>query len=386
MSGIQAVILAAGEGSRLRPLTKNRPKAMIPVGNRPILGYVMDALMANGIRDIIVVLGYRKEQVMAYLNQRNDPVTVVVQEKQLGTAHALTCAQKHLTGDFLVLPGDNWIDATSVARIASTENAMLVKEHSHPTNFGVVSIKDGMITHIFEKPAVAPTHTVSTGVLSLTQDFFKHVTTPEIPDALMHMISDGISLRAVVAEQWHDALVPWDLLHMNALLLQGISSRREGTIHRGAILQGHVQVGKGTVIHPHTAIYGPCIIGEDCEIGPNVTIMPHTSIGSRATIAPHTHVANALFLDDVAIGSQCTIRDAVLGEGCTIGDHVTTVSRATLHTIGNEVWTASFGGILGDRVTAAPFTVFQTCIVGNEVTIEEGRVLRGVLPDGSVVR
>jgi glucose-1-phosphate thymidylyltransferase len=90
---MQAIILAAGEGVRGRPLTRNRPKAMIPVANRPILEYVIDALLKNGIRDIVVVVGYRKEQVIRFLNGLEVPVEVVVQNKQLGTAHALKCAE-----------------------------------------------------------------------------------------------------------------------------------------------------------------------------------------------------------------------------------------------------------------------------------------------------
>ena len=86
---MQAVILAAGEGKRVRPLTRSRPKALIPVANRPIIEYVIEALLKNGIRDIIVVVGYRKEQVTRFLNQLDVPVEVVVQAKQLGTAHAL---------------------------------------------------------------------------------------------------------------------------------------------------------------------------------------------------------------------------------------------------------------------------------------------------------
>ena len=89
---MQAVILAAGEGSRLRPLTRSKPKAMIPVANRPIIEYVIDALLENAIRDIVVVVGYRKEHAVRYLNRRDTPVQVDVQERQLGTADALRAA------------------------------------------------------------------------------------------------------------------------------------------------------------------------------------------------------------------------------------------------------------------------------------------------------
>ena len=95
---MQAVILAAGEGMRVRPLTRSRPKAMIPIANRPIIDYVIHSLVRNGIRDITVVVGYKKEQVIRYLNGLDLPVRVVVQERQLGTAHALKCAGHEVSG------------------------------------------------------------------------------------------------------------------------------------------------------------------------------------------------------------------------------------------------------------------------------------------------
>src|SRR5512136_2466333 len=124
---MQAVILAAGECKRVRPLTKKRPKALIPVADRPIIEYVIEALLKNGIREIVVVAGYRKEQVTRFLNQLDVPVEVVIQAKQLGTAHALQCAEEKIHGDFLLLPGDNYIDPHSIARITGKSNAMLVK-------------------------------------------------------------------------------------------------------------------------------------------------------------------------------------------------------------------------------------------------------------------
>ena len=104
---MQAVILAGGEGQRVRPLTYSQPKVMIPVANRPILDYVLESVVKSGINDIIVVAGYRKEQVIRYLNSLDTGVSVVVQKKQLGVFDALRCAKDLIKGDFLLLPGDN---------------------------------------------------------------------------------------------------------------------------------------------------------------------------------------------------------------------------------------------------------------------------------------
>jgi UDP-N-acetylglucosamine diphosphorylase/glucosamine-1-phosphate N-acetyltransferase len=382
---MQAIILAAGEGSRIRPLTRNRPKAMVPVANRPIISYVIDALLANGIRDIVVVVGYRREQVIRYLNTLSISPTVVIQEKQLGTAHALQCAEAKIHGDFIVLPGDNLVDSASIGRLLHEQNAMLIKEHPRPTNFGVVECAEGCITAVTEKPEYAPTMTVSTGVISLTQDIFAHIESTALTDVINTMVRKGICIKAYPAAEWMDAIVPWDLLTINSRLLQHISSHKEGSISRTVMLKGPVTIGKDTTIHPNTVIYGPVSIGSHCEIGPNVTILPDTSIGSRVTIKPHTLIESSLLMDDIQVGSHSQLFEAVVGEGCVLHDHLTTQPFETIYEIEGEVWKASFGAVLGDNVRTAPFTVLKNCIVGNDTTIQNGRVVTGILPDSSLV-
>lgn len=382
---MQAVILAAGEGKRLRPLTHSRPKAMIPVANRPIIAHVMDALIENGIRDLVVVAGYRKEVVLSYCNRLPYPVTTVVQTRQLGSADALRAAADEIHGDFLVVPGDNFIDAASLARITKVENAMLVREHESPSNFGVVMIRSGYVTGIIEKPDLAPTVTVSTGIFSLTPEFLDHLDSTELPDAVMAAIARGTRMKAIRAEGWQDAIYPWDVLKLNRSLLSRTAPQKGGKIHGSVIFSGTVRVGEGTVIGPHTTIQGPVVIGEDCEIGPGCCIMPHTSIGSRARIEPFTMLSGVLVMDDVSIGSHSRLQDAVVGEGCQLADHTSTMRDESLFSIEGKVQKAAFGAVLGDRVTAAPFTVFRNCVVGNSVSIRSGRVITSVVPDGALV-
>lgn len=383
---MQAVILAAGEGKRVRPLTRSRPKALIPVANRPIIEYVIDALIKNGIRDIIVVVGYRKEQVTRYLNQLDVPVKVVVQDKQLGTAHALKCAESKINGDFLLLPGDNYIDAGSIAKIRHAKNAMLVKEHPNPSNFGVVLLKDGYVTHIVEKPEKSPSFMVSTGIFSLSPAFFSYIRDNDITDAVSCMLDDGGQIHGVVADDWQDAIYPWDLLKMNARLLTRITPSRDGTSSRNTTIMGAAHIGKGTTVGPNTAITGPVVIGNDCEIGPSCCIMPNTSIGSRVKVEPFCYIGNALVMDDCSIGSHSRILDAVFGEGCMLSDHTTTCTSASLMEIEGTITKPEFGAILGDGVRAGAFTAFKNCIVGNNATVEDGnRVISSSVPDDSLV-
>jgi len=383
---MQAVILAAGEGKRVRPLTRSRPKALLKVANRPIIEYVIEALLKNGIRDIIVVVGYRKEQVIRSLNEFNVPITVVVQNKQLGTAHALNCAKSYITGDFLLLPGDNYIDPLSVGRIKDIKNSMLVKEHPSPSDFGVVLLKDGLVNRIIEKPEHSPSFMVSTGIFSLTKDFFSYISGNDITDAISSMLAAGEQLRAVVADDWQDAIYPWDLLKMNMRLLKDLPEAFDGSTTRQTIIQGPVRIGKGTTIGPNTVISGPVTIGNDCEIGPHCCIMPDTSLGSRVRIEPFTFVGKSLIMDDTSVGSHSRIIETVTGQGCRLADHITIASSASLMNIEGSVIKPEFGAVFGDQVTAGPFTIFNNCIIGNNVTIEGGsRIISRVLADDSKV-
>ncbi|MCE5337905.1 MAG: NTP transferase domain-containing protein [Methanomicrobiaceae archaeon] len=382
---MQAIILAAGEGSRLRPLTRSKPKAMLPVANRPIIEYVIDALLENGIRDIVVVVGYRKEDVIRHLNRLEAPIQVVVQERQLGTADALRAAESEITDDFLVLPGDNYINAESIARIKKERNAMLVAEHPNPSNFGVVVIRNGFVREIIEKPEDAPTFTVSTGVYSFTPDVFSYLRTTEIPDAISAMIASGQRIRAIPADDWQDAIYPWDLLKLNSRMLKGIAPEIGGTVDASVIRRGTVHIGTGTTIGPNTVIYGPVTIGSNCNIGPNCVIMPDASIGDRVVLEPFTYVADSLIMSDVRIGSHSRIVSAVFGQGCILADHTTTYPSASFIEVGDRVQKEEFGAVLGEGVRAAPFTTFKNCIAGNGVTIEEGKTVVGLIEDGTRV-
>ncbi|WP_298670391.1 bifunctional sugar-1-phosphate nucleotidylyltransferase/acetyltransferase [uncultured Methanofollis sp.] len=380
---MQAVILAAGEGKRLRPLTHTMPKAMVPVANRPILEYIIRALEKNGIREIIVVVGYKKEHVIRHLNTLDVPVRVVVQEKQLGTAHALACAAPLITGDFLLLPGDNYVDTASIARIMREKNAVLTWEHPHPSNFGVLVIKDGLVKEVIEKPQEAPGFTVSTGIFSLDPSFLRYLEETEIPDAVNRMIRAGTPLKAVAAADWQDAVYPWDLLKLNAALLRDVRQERAGRSGPGVVIRGRVSIGKGTTIGPNTTIMGPAVIGDDCDIGANCVVMPETSIGARVRVEPFTMIGQSVVLDDVNIGSHSRITEAVVGTGSHLGDHATTFPTKTIFSIEREMIGAKFGAIIGDQMRSAPFCIFRNCIVGNDVVIDDGKTIYGEIPDGA---
>jgi glucose-1-phosphate thymidylyltransferase len=172
----QAVILAAGEGQRLRPFTASKPKVMIPIANKPILRYVIEAGARNGIRRIVIVVGYRKDQVIDYFGAGESfdvEIDYVEQKQQLGTAHALKQARGRLSGRFLTLSGDNIIEPDTISELIQAETTtILVREQENISKYGVIEAENGVVTSIVEKPKETLSHLVNTGIYAFSDDIF----------------------------------------------------------------------------------------------------------------------------------------------------------------------------------------------------------------------
>jgi UDP-N-acetylglucosamine diphosphorylase/glucosamine-1-phosphate N-acetyltransferase len=388
----QAVILAAGEGQRLRPFTVSRPKAMLSIADKPILQYIIEALARNGIRDIVLVVGYRREQVYDYFGA-GEPfgveIAYVTQEAQLGTAHALASARDMVKDDFLVISGDNLIEAGTITDFVGAEPpAMLVKRVGQPSRYGVVDIAGGEVKGVIEKPKEAGSNLVNTGIYAFTADFFQFTENVlDIPDALNNMIAAGQDIRAVeTAGTWLDIVYPWDIISLNEAVLGSVGESLGGTIEKGVSLKGPVSVGEGTLIRSGCCIYGPVVIGSGCDIGPHVCVMPATSLGDNVVIGPFTEVRNSVIGNDVRIGPGGIISDSVIDKGCVIKGRFTAAGGQSVVRINDECPTISVGVIMGEdcnidsNVTAQP-----GAIVGNACQVQMMRVLSGRFPDRSLV-
>ncbi|MGD1118299.1 MAG: bifunctional sugar-1-phosphate nucleotidylyltransferase/acetyltransferase [Dehalococcoidales bacterium] len=388
----QAVILAAGEGQRLRPFTVTRPKAMISIADKPILQFIIDSLARNGIRDIIFVVGYRKEQVYDYMGSGEKfgvKITYVTQETQLGTAHALSHAKDLVGKEFLVLPGDNLIEAPTLADFVDTQpQAILVKRVKSPSTYGVVNAEGGEVKQIVEKPKEAGTNLVNTGIYAFTKDVFKYTEAVlDIPDALNNMIKDGYTFKAQETDAtWLDIAYPWDIISLNNEILKNLENRLGGTIEDGAFIKGKVVIGEGTVIRSGSIIYGPAVIGSGCEIGPQACIMPSTSIGDNVAISSFTQVRNSVIGDDVTLGPGCIISDSIIDKGTVIKGRFTALGGPSEVKINDISPSINIGAIMGEGCKVeSNVTVQPGAIIGNGCQIQISRLLSGRFPDKSLV-
>jgi UDP-N-acetylglucosamine diphosphorylase / glucose-1-phosphate thymidylyltransferase / UDP-N-acetylgalactosamine diphosphorylase / glucosamine-1-phosphate N-acetyltransferase / galactosamine-1-phosphate N-acetyltransferase len=388
----QAVILAAGEGRRLRPLTVNKPKAMIYIAGKPIIQYVLESLATNGIRDIIMVVGYKREQVFDYVGDGKKfgvDVKYVTQSNQLGTGHALLQAKGATDSEFLVLAGDKLITPDTLTEfVASSPTTILVKREADPSRYGVVTVEMGLVIGMVEKPTAPSSNLINTGIYAFNKDIFQYLESKlDIPDALIEMRQDGIPITAIETEQtWLDVVYPWDILDLNAAILRQIPASHNGTIENGVTLKGQVTIGKGTIIHSNTYISGPVVIGDGCKIGPNTCILPATSIANNVVISPFTEIKNSVIGDDVHIASSSGIEDSVIDKGCVIGGHFCACSEETEVKIDSDNHAIKVGAMLGEGCRIGNGVVAQAgVVVGNYAQIKSFKIISGRLPDKSLV-
>lgn len=384
--------MAAGEGRRCRPLTQTRSKVMLPVGNRPFMEHVISALAANGIRDLYIVVGYQKERVMDYFEDGLDfgvKITYLEQNELLGTAHALRKAESYVNEEFLVVNGDNLIDARAVKELISAcgENVILAALRRHSGDYGVLMVEQERVKAIIEKPGRPCSGILNTGAYKFSPAIFEDLRhTPisergsyELTQTISQMIADEKEIVPQICKGiWADAIFAWDLLNANSLALGMKDTIISGEVEEGAWIKGPVEVGEGSIIRSGSYLVGPVCIGEDCDIGPGATILPSTSIGNSARIGSHSEIRNSIIMNDTRIGSGTIISDSVIGASCTLGDQLVIETGPCVVEVEEAFLRAEFGAIFADDVNAGSrVLVSPGTVVGTGARIASGASIRG---------
>ena len=399
---MKAVILAAGEGIRLRPFTTTRPKVMIPVANRPILEYVISALSNSGIDNLIIVVGYKKESVMDYFKDGQDfgaNIIYVEQAQQLGTAHAIKQASTYIDDNFLVLNGDNLIESSAITDLLEGDvddgTSILTVTKENTEGYGVVKTDNHRIIKIIEKPKQDVGNLVNTGIYLFSPSIFDMIDQTsisergeyDITDTIQQMIENGIEVSSIhTGSNWADAAYPWDLLGVNSSKLSDIKGKNAGEIEDGVIIKGEVVVGEGSIIRSGSYIIGPVVIGRDCEIGPNVTITPSTSIGDGVFIQPNSNIENSILMNDVRIGANSSIFGTIIGENTTIGSGFVTEHVPSKTICADELISTDMGAVIGENCTVGCRTLTKSgCIVGVNCEVSSGKVILENIPNNSIV-
>ena len=397
---MKAIILAAGEGNRMRPLTYTRPKVMLPLANKPILEHLLIEVKEAGVRELVFIVGYHDEQVRHYFGNGDKwgvSIEYCTQMKQLGTADALKMAEGLVDGNFLIINGDVIVNRKGINSLTGMNgNTLSVIEVKDPRDLGVVELREDKVVHIYEKVKKPPFHMVNAGLYLFTPEIFDAISQTaesprgeyEITDSLQLIIDKGHPISYQKINYWLDLSYPWDLLPANESLLAGIEPQNQGEVEEGVVMKGKVSIGKNTIVRSGSYIIGPVMIGQDCDIGPNCYIRPSTSIGDNCHIGSAVEVKNSIIMRGSKIPHHNYVGDSIIGEECNFGAGT---KIANLRLDEKEIWVAGIntqrrklGAIIGDRVeTGINASINVGSIIGNNTHIGPGAIASGAISPGS---
>jgi len=318
-----AIIPVAGSGTRLRPLTHSKPKALLHVGSKPIISHIIDSLIPLGCTKVVLIISYEGGNIPVHITNCHPEVEVqaVVQEERLGLGHAVSLARGFAAGeDVIIMYGDTIIDGDFSAFIDdSVDGVISVKEVDDPRRFGVVNVDGGLITNFVEKPAnpesnlaiVGFNYFTSSDILfaCLDEIIDRNVMTKgefQITDAFQLMIERGMKLKTYEIDGWFDCGTPQTLLETNRYMLAK---------------EGGIESLDGSIIIP------PVSVPESATITSSI-IGPNVSVGSGAVIEKS-------IVTDSIIGSGARVENACL-DGSLIGDNAVVVERPRILAIGDN--------------------------------------------------
>jgi bifunctional UDP-N-acetylglucosamine pyrophosphorylase/glucosamine-1-phosphate N-acetyltransferase len=398
---MKCVILAAGEGNRMHPLTFTRPKVMLPIANKPILEWNLINAINAGIKDFVFVIGYKSEMVRNYFGNGekwNVKIDYINQGKALGTAHAIGMVERFVN-DFVVLCGDTIFGKEDISNIVDKGTSMGLLEVANPEEYGIVEIKEKKVLKIYEKLQKPVSNIINAGIYHFNKKIFDYIrkteTSPrgefEITDSINMMIKD-MDVEGIFLNEWRDVVYPWHLLDANEEILKKIENKIEGTFEKNTTINGTINVGKNSIIMNGTYIEGPVVIGENCKIGPNCYIRPYTSIGNGCRVGNASDIKNSIIMNNSNIPHQNYVGDSIIGENCNLGAGTKIANlrldKRNIPVIlnGKKIDTKrrKLGVIFGDNVQTGINSMFNVgSMIGNNCFIGLGSIVKGEIKPNS---
>ncbi|MCD6215467.1 MAG: NTP transferase domain-containing protein [Candidatus Aenigmarchaeota archaeon] len=362
---IQAVILAAGAGTRMQPLTGDVSKVMLPAANIPMLEHIVK-MMETITDEIIIVINKGQKDVKNYFDHTQ--IQFAIQKHQLGTADALRAAEKYLSNNFIVKNGDELILKRDLEKFAMTKPYTIacfrVKE---PQRFGVFSLSNGFITDIIEKPKEPPSNLINAGMYLSDLDIFDAIRkTPvsergeyEITDSWKILIEEGKKIKPFILEKWNTIGYPWHFFDANKLILDDSGSTIKS--HISADIEEPVAIGRNVIIGNNTKITKYSSIGNSCEIGENVLIK------------------NSVIMEGCQIADNAKIMDSVIGKNVIIGENSILDNTVDGKTV--KMWVN--GKLVDSRRKELGSVIGHNTIIGDNIKIKAGTKID---PDSKITK
>ena len=367
---MDAIILAAGEGARLKGWTSDKPKGMITLGNAPILEHIVQGLSKSGIQKINMVVGYRKNLVMSHFGDGSKfgiKINYIEQSTLSGTLDALKLGLKDISNHFILVPGDNYISSSSFLPLISNEKPVLLAGKADRwSKWGEIEFVGSKAKITFDNPeAFGRLH--FTGIMKLDIDIAENLISADgrhIGEALQK-IEEDVNFDVIRSDYWHNIVYPWDLIDGNRLALQNLFLSKSGKIERNVTLKGPISIGSGSVICSGSYLEGPISIGDNCVIGPNTFVGSSVSIGDNTRIGAFCEIKDSILMSDSVIGSYNSIVGTVVGNGTETGTNViANPSNRQVTYLDHTVSLSNRGSMIGNR-----------CNIGNRAVLDGGSIL-----------
>ncbi len=398
---MKAVILVAGTGTRLRPLTDNTPKPMLNVGGRPLLEWMIMRVKEAGINEILLITNYLEDKFIDYFgngSKHGVKISYKTQKETLGTANAFGEAMEWVGfNEFMALYGDHYLSEGTLKKLFDahregevTASALEVED---PSQYGAFGLKGELITEVVEKPepGTEPSKYANVGMYIFPPKVFNFIEKTqlsqrgeyEITDTLQMMIDDGIAVRKhdVETEDWLDIGLPWTLLEANRRSMQDIEYKIEGVVEDGVSINGPVWIKKGAKIRSGVYIEGPVVIGENADIGPNCYIRASTCLGDRTRVGNACEVKNSIIGEGTHAAHLSYIGDSIIGKDCNLGAGTITANlrfdktniEVTIKGDRMDSGRRKLGVIMGDNVqTGINVNIHPGVVVGSDSWIAPG--------------
>jgi glucose-1-phosphate thymidylyltransferase len=332
-AALKGLVLSGGAGTRLRPITHTSAKQLVPVANKPVLFYGLEALRAAGVTDIGIVVGDTHAEIEAAVGDGSDlgiQVTYIPQEAPLGLAHAVLTAEAFL-GDspFVMYLGDNLLRDGITAlvdrfRDGASDALILLQHVPDPESYGVAELEDGRVVRLVEKPAEPKSDLALVGVYMFSPSIMESVKAIrpsargelEITDAIQHLIDRGLSVEPhEVTGWWKDTGRLEDMLEANRLVLDVLETRVDGEVVDSTV-EGRVVVEAGARV-VSSSVRGPAIIGAGALIE-HAYVGPYTAI-SPGVVVRHAEVENSILLENSRVEDlDARVESSLIGRSVTI--------------------------------------------------------------------
>ncbi|MBN1390639.1 MAG: NTP transferase domain-containing protein [Candidatus Thermoplasmatota archaeon] len=332
---MKALVLAAGQGVRMGPLTENMPKPMLPVAGRPFLEHTILALKEAGIKEVCILTGYQGNTIKDHFKDGEAlgvRISYLVQPKMLGTAHAVSMAIGYMDQPFLCMNGDVVVTTGllegMISKFEETGNTvMTLIGVQDASRFGLVTIKGDTVKDIVEKSGVPVKGPINAGTYLFKPNIFNAIEkTPisprgeyEITNSIKVLMEKETVSAFVSDEKWIDIGSPWDLLNAHEIFMDRIVTDIQGEVQENVHIHGELILKKGAVIRSGTYLEGNVVIDEGAVIGPNSYIRGSTYIGKGSRVGAASEVKNSIIMDKTHIPHHNYVGDSIIGSRCNLG-------------------------------------------------------------------